>query len=33
MKPADIDFMRLAIAEAEQGALQGEVPVGRRAGA
>ncbi|WP_304639574.1 tRNA adenosine(34) deaminase TadA [Pseudomonas sp.] len=28
MKPADIDFMRLAIAEAEQGALQGEVPVG-----
>lgn len=28
MKPADIDFMRLAIAKAEQGALQGEVPVG-----
>jgi tRNA(adenine34) deaminase len=28
MKPADIDFMRLALAEAEQGALQGEVPVG-----
>lgn len=28
MKPADIDFMRLALAEAEQGALLGEVPVG-----
>ncbi len=28
MKPADIDFMRLALAEAEQGASLGEVPVG-----
>ncbi|KKN95406.1 hypothetical protein LCGC14_0179330 [marine sediment metagenome] len=28
MKPADIDFMRLALAEAEQAALLGEVPVG-----
>ncbi|SDS85273.1 tRNA-adenosine deaminase [Halopseudomonas xinjiangensis] len=28
MKPADIDFMRLALAEAERGALLGEVPVG-----
>lgn len=28
MKPADIDFMRLALAEAEQAAACGEVPVG-----
>lgn len=28
MKPADIDFMRLALAEAEQAAALGEVPVG-----
>jgi len=28
VKPADIDFMRLALAEAEQAALLGEVPVG-----
>ncbi|MEH6387008.1 tRNA adenosine(34) deaminase TadA [Pseudomonas profundi] len=28
MKPADIDFMRLALAEAEQAAARGEVPVG-----
>ncbi|MEH6502126.1 MAG: nucleoside deaminase, partial [Pseudoalteromonas distincta] len=28
MKPADIDFMRLALAEAQQAAALGEVPVG-----
>lgn len=28
MTPADIDFMRLALAEAQQGAALGEVPVG-----
>lgn len=28
MKPADIDFMRLALAEAAQAAQHGEVPVG-----
>lgn len=28
MKPADIDFMREAIAEARKGAELGEVPVG-----
>ncbi len=28
MKPADIDFMRLALAEAAQAAERGEVPVG-----